>query len=305
MDAVILLSLAAIPFGVLISALRDRSLRRRSRFWLRFAGVVICIVIPWSVALVATVGEQGFVVLAWIGLLWGLLLVGLAPLLLFRGPGPDPGPSDDDGPGPEDDRQPPRRPIGGIPLPDAEPPTARVRGPHPPRPAPRRHRPARQRERPVRFARLIIAGTALSLVLVGALTDVSGAAARAHPRVAPASAVREAWGKLDLAFYFGPPAAICAQMTKADRRAFARAWPAPNCLAAARLQEQESRTCPSTGGFTPAQWRAGVRFNVAHLRVTILSATRARTVDPELTAETLVKAGGRWRFARGWPTLEC
>ena len=157
----------------------------------------------------------------------------------------------------------------------------------------------------MRLGRLIIAGTAISLVLASALNAASGAAASSHPRAVQAAAVRKAWGKLDLAFYFGPPAAICDGMTKADRRAFARAMPARDCLAAARTQEHASRTCPSTGGYTPAQWRAVVRFNVAHLRVKILSATRARTVDPELTAETLVKSDGRWLFARGWPTVQC
>jgi hypothetical protein len=73
----------------------------------------------------------------------------------------------------------------------------------------------------------------------------------------------------------------------------------------ARTQENGSRTCPSTGGYTPAQWRAGVRFNVAHLRVSIVSATRARTVDPELSAQTLVKVKRRWLFAHGWPTVQC
>lgn len=157
----------------------------------------------------------------------------------------------------------------------------------------------------MRFARSVIAAAAVSLVLVGALTVVSGAAARARPRIAPATAVREAWGKLDLAFYFGPPASICARLTKADRRAFTRAWVARDCLAAARTQEQSSRTCPSTGGYTPAEWRSVVHFNVSHLRVTILSATRARTHDPELDYQTLVKSGGRWLFARGWPTVSC
>jgi hypothetical protein len=157
----------------------------------------------------------------------------------------------------------------------------------------------------MRFARLMIAGTALSLVLAGALTAASGAAARSRTRVTPAAAVRKAWGKLDLAFYFGPPKAICAQLTKADRRAFARAWLARDCLAAARIEEHSSRTCPSTGGYTPAEWRAGVRFNVAHLRVKVLSATRARTVDPEFIAQTLIKSNGRWLFAHGWPTVEC
>jgi hypothetical protein len=94
-------------------------------------------------------------------------------------------------------------------------------------------------------------------------------------------------------------------MTQADRRGFARAWAARHCLVAARTQERASHTCPSTGGYTPAKWRAAVRFNVAHLRVTIQSATRARTVDPELIAQTLVKSNGRWLFARCWPTVQC
>jgi hypothetical protein len=152
MGVVIVLSLAAIPLGVLVSAVRDRSLRRRSRFWLRVAALVVCISLPWMIATVGSVGEQAFGALLWAGLLWGVLLVGLAPVLLFRGPGPDPGPSDDDGPGPDDDRQPPHRPIGGIPLPDATPPATRVRGPHRLRRAANRHRPAREpeRERPSR-----------------------------------------------------------------------------------------------------------------------------------------------------------
>jgi hypothetical protein len=157
----------------------------------------------------------------------------------------------------------------------------------------------------MRWARVSVAGIALSLVLAGAPGAASGAAARSHTRPAPATAVRNAWGKLDLAFYFGPPAAICDRLTKADRRAFSRSWSARDCLAAARDEEHGSRTCLSVGGYTPAQWRAVVRFNLAHLRVTILSATRARTVDPELTVETLVKSNGRWLFARGWPTVEC
>ena len=157
----------------------------------------------------------------------------------------------------------------------------------------------------MRLVRLIIAGTAMSLVLAGALNAAGGAAASPHPHAVQAAAVRKAWGKLDLAFYFGPPAAICDGMTRADRRAFARAWPARDCLVAARSQEHASRTCPSTGGYTPAQWRAAVRFNVAHLHVKILSATRAHTVDPELTAETLIKSNGRWLFAQGWPTVQC
>lgn len=160
MGVVIVLSLAAIPLGALIGSLRDPTLRRRSRFWLRLSGLVTCMVLPWIVALVGTDGEQGAVTLLLIGLGWALLLVALAPLLLFRGPGSDSGPSDDSGggPGPKDNRQPPNRPIGGIPLPDAEPPASRARGPHPARRPVRSRRAGRGRERrPSRlFLRLAI-----------------------------------------------------------------------------------------------------------------------------------------------------
>jgi hypothetical protein len=150
MGVVVVLSLAAIPLGVLFGALRDSTLHRRSRFWLRFAALVVSMVLPWMVALVVAVGEQGLVTLLLVGLAWALLLVALAPLVLFRGPGP----SDDSGPGagPDDDRRPPQAPIGGIPLPYAEPPVSRARGPHRPRrPAyPRRAAPERER-RPSRL----------------------------------------------------------------------------------------------------------------------------------------------------------
>src|SRR5579859_1160267 len=114
MGVVIVLSLAAIPFGVLISCLRDRSLRRRSRFRLRLAGFVISMALPWMIELPSAVSEQGSLTPLWIALGWGLTLVALAPLLLFYRAALDPGPSDDRGPdhNPEDDpRLPP--PIGG------------------------------------------------------------------------------------------------------------------------------------------------------------------------------------------------
>jgi hypothetical protein len=151
---VIVLSLAAIPLGVLIGAARDPTLHRRSRFWLRFAVLVSCMVPPWTVGVVAPVSKHGVPTLLLLGLAWALLLVALAPLLLFHGAGSDPGPSDDPGggPGPGHDRPTPPRPIGGIPLPDADPPSSRVRGPHRP------HRPLRprrgDRERERRPARL-------------------------------------------------------------------------------------------------------------------------------------------------------
>jgi hypothetical protein len=150
MEVVVVLSLAAIPIGALISALRDPSFRRRSRFWLRFGGLIACMVLPWLVSLVGGLDEQVEFILVCLGLAWALLLVALAPLLLFQGPSSDPGSSDDsgDGPGPEDDRRPPNRPVGGIPLPDADQPGSRVRGPHRPRHPARARRPARERDRP-------------------------------------------------------------------------------------------------------------------------------------------------------------
>lgn len=152
---VVVLSLAAIPLGVLIGTLRDPTLHRRSRFWLRFAGLVVGIVLPWVVGLIASVGEQAALTLLLLGLAWALLLVALAPLLLFRRAGSDPGSSDDPGggpgPGPDDDRQPPDRPMGGIPLPDSEPPSSRVRGPHGPwRPARPRRASREPKRRPSR-----------------------------------------------------------------------------------------------------------------------------------------------------------
>jgi hypothetical protein len=156
MGVVVVLSLAAIPVGVLIGALRDPTLHRRSRFWWRFAALVVCMVLPWIVALVVAVGEQGVLTLLLVGLAWALLLVAMAPLLLFRGPGTDSGPSDDTGGGPghgpDDGGRAPHGPVGGIPLPDGEPPASRVRGPHRPRRPmyPRRAAPERER-RPSRL----------------------------------------------------------------------------------------------------------------------------------------------------------
>lgn len=149
-EVVIVLSFAAIPVGALISAARDRSMRRRTRFRLRFAALVTCMLAPWIVALLAAVGEQGFLSLLWTGFLWGLLLTVLAPPLLFHGRGSDSGPSDDGGgggPGPDDDRPPPDHPLGWIPLPDAEPAATRLRGPGAPRRGGHPRRPAREPER--------------------------------------------------------------------------------------------------------------------------------------------------------------
>jgi hypothetical protein len=154
--AVVVLSLAAIPLSVLVGALRDPLLLRRSRFWLRFAGLVVCMALPWTAVLAGVGGDDTTFLLLLIALGWGLLLVALAPLLLFRGPGSDPGPSDDSGggPGPNDDPGPPDRPLGGLPLPDAVQGAWRLRGPHRPRFTMSRRRVARERERERRPVRL-------------------------------------------------------------------------------------------------------------------------------------------------------
>jgi len=68
---VVVLPVQAIPIGVLVGAAFDRSLHRRSRFWLRFAGIVIGVVLPELAAVSAPVGEQTVGVLIWAGLAWG------------------------------------------------------------------------------------------------------------------------------------------------------------------------------------------------------------------------------------------
>lgn len=122
---------------------------RRSRFWLRFSALVVCMALPWTVVLVRPVGEQATLLLLLLGLAWALLLVALAPLLLFRRPGADPGQSDDSGggPGPRDDGRRPDRPTGELPLSDAEQGKWRLREPHKPRPRLRRRRPVREPDR--------------------------------------------------------------------------------------------------------------------------------------------------------------
>lgn len=143
-------AVAGIPLGVLVSAVRDRSLRRRDRFWLRLTAFVVCVCLPDLLFLggsaIGLVGGDAVMPLL-AGLLWGLLLLALAPSVLFQGPGFDPGtPPDDDGGGPGhgDDRpRTPTLPIGGLPLPDAEQSSVRLRGPRPGR-RPLERRPARE-----------------------------------------------------------------------------------------------------------------------------------------------------------------
>lgn len=155
---VIVLFVEAIPISVLIAAVfpirqPDAAFswpgRRRSRFWLRFVGVVIAIMLPVLVVVFAPGGEQTAGPMLFSGLAWGMLLAVLARFVLFNGSESDPGSADEDdgGPGPGDGRPDPPAPIGGIPLPDAEPASTRVRDHRPPRSAPRHRRPVRDRER--------------------------------------------------------------------------------------------------------------------------------------------------------------
>jgi hypothetical protein len=149
MKVVLVLSVEAFLIGGLIGVVLGCPLCRRSRFWLRFAGVVIAIVLPALVAILAPLGEQPAGMLFWLGIVWGILPIAGSRFVLFHGWGFDPGPGDDDGegPGPGDGRPTPPAPIGGIPLPDAEPSLTRVRDHRPPEHAPRPRRPTRPRER--------------------------------------------------------------------------------------------------------------------------------------------------------------
>jgi hypothetical protein len=158
---VVILFLAALPLSIVGSVARERSERRRSRFWARVAALVIGAMLPWTPALFGAVGEDGFGTLLWVGLAWALMLVALSPFVLFGGPEPDPGASSevhgDDGPGggPDRDRPLPDHPRGGIPLPDAEPSGTRLRGPHSPRRAARpRRQPRKPQRRPSRLSPL-------------------------------------------------------------------------------------------------------------------------------------------------------
>ena len=129
---VMVLFVEAIPFMVLYGSLAC-PLCRRSRFWLRFAGVVIVMLLPVVAAFLAPVGEQTALILLLIGFGWGILLALSSSFVLFHGRGFDAGGGDDDGEGPRpgDGRPTPPSPIGGIPLPDAGPSSTRVRDPSP------------------------------------------------------------------------------------------------------------------------------------------------------------------------------
>lgn len=118
----------AIPVGALLGAVLACPLYRRSRFWLRFALVLIALVLPDLVAFFAPVSGQAALMLVFLGCGWGLALLAPSRFVLFQGHGPDPEPGDDGGgSGPEGGRPTPPAPIGGVPLLDAEPWSTRLR----------------------------------------------------------------------------------------------------------------------------------------------------------------------------------
>ena len=116
---VVVFTVEAIPIGVLAGGVFASPLPRRPRFSLRFAAVVIAMLLPMLVALFGRLGEQtaGPVVLS--GLPWGIVVVGLSRFVLFHGSGPDPGhrTATMTGRGPGTIVPPPPAPIAGFRLP--------------------------------------------------------------------------------------------------------------------------------------------------------------------------------------------
>lgn len=158
--AIVALAVALIPVGALVSAARDRSMRRRPRFERRFVAFLFVVVLPEILVVIGAaagfIGDQADILLL-LGLFWGIVLLPLASLVLFHGPGFDPGQSDEGGDGPDsgDDRPSPPLPLGGLPLPDADQSSTRLRGPRPRRrfKVPRRPTPERQpRRTPARLS---------------------------------------------------------------------------------------------------------------------------------------------------------
>ena len=120
-------------------------------------------------------------------------------------------------------------------------------------------------------------------------------------------AVRAEYKRTALLEYFGPAAKLCAQFTAADRHALAGfpSGKAKSCARGARNMMHLLRHCTSSNGFSPSQWRNGVRESMPLVKVRILSPKTARVTDPLLEHDTLVRTGHRWRFSRGWPPVEC
>ncbi len=137
----LVLVVESIPLAILVSASLDSSLRRRPRFALRL-GMFTMIQTAPAVGLIAgaalrVLSEQAVGELLTVCVLSVFVSPVLMLILLFHGPdrsGPS-GENDDEDhrPGPGEDGPLAPGPIGGLPLPDADPSPIRARGPLPPR----------------------------------------------------------------------------------------------------------------------------------------------------------------------------
>ncbi|MGH2883828.1 MAG: hypothetical protein ACRDPA_14220 [Solirubrobacteraceae bacterium] len=143
-------------------------------------------------------------------------------------------------------------------------------------------------------------------VLCLAIAIVIGVVAPALARgTSEKGAVLAEYRKAALLEYFGPPTKLCAQFTSADRRAFSKFFIRPmTCERTARKMMHLLRNCKSSDGFSPSQWRNGVRESLALVKVRILSSHAARVTDPLYEHEALVRHGHAWVFSRGWPPVE-
>ncbi|MGZ4350884.1 MAG: hypothetical protein ACXVRX_10215 [Solirubrobacteraceae bacterium] len=132
----LVVAVESIPLGILLSALLDSSLRRRARFALRLATFTVIQTAPPVVLMTGAelrvLGEQAVGELLLVCVFSVFVAPVLMPILLFEGldrRGPF-GETDDedDGPGPGRDGPVAPRPVGGLPLPDADPSPVRARG---------------------------------------------------------------------------------------------------------------------------------------------------------------------------------
>jgi hypothetical protein len=148
---------------------------------------------------------------------------------------------------------------------------------------------------PVRVLLVVIA------IVIGAVAPA--AVARGASEV---GAVRAEYQRTALLEYFGPPAAVCTQLTPADRSVFSRFFVRrETCLRTAHGVMHLLRHCTSSNGFSPSQWRNAVQASMALVKVRLLSSTSAQVTDPLLDRDTVVRSGHRWMFSHGWPPVEC
>jgi hypothetical protein len=154
------------------------------------------------------------------------------------------------------------------------------------------------------LAAIVIAIAAnASLATASSSSGFRATASSSGSRAAEIAAVTATWRKLELAMYFGPPGAVCSQMTAKGKKAFARGF--GSCTLAARVRALTNHLCVLIGGFTGPDWRTKVIFDVGHFGYKILSPTKVRTFDPLGGNQILVKSSGKGRFDRGWPSSGC